>query len=218
MTRKPEVQITLGLTPMEVEIITLKASLDLIDSMVNRAMMTFSTDPSSCEIRFQDTTHQAYFSILLSDFLSIPREFFSGLSNYLDRLVSIGDKPLLRSDAVSLLKHASNGFRTWLNEAAIAPKRWFPTLDLEINLRITRRDLVTMSGNQTKHNFTQQTRQATKFRRILKENGEDVPFDDCLIALRDFYEQMYNDIFVYHSSTISAFLNDIRWGNLRVRP
>ena len=197
---------------MEVEVITLKASLDLIGSMVNREMMTFSPDLSGSEIRFQDSTHQAYFSILLSDFLSTPQEFFCGSHNYLERLVAVGANPLLRSDQVWLLKHASDAFQSWLNETALVPKRWFPTLELEIDLRITRRELVTMSGNQTKHNFTQQTRQAKKFRRILRENGEDVPFEDCLVALRDFYEQMYHDIFEYHSSTISSFLNDIRWG------
>ena len=202
----------LSLTPMEIEAITLKASLDLIGNMVNHDMMTFSPDKSNCEIRFPDHTHQAYFSILLSDFLSTPQEFFGESEDYLSRLVSIGAQPLLRSDQIALLKTASERFQGWLQETANAPMRWFPTLNLEIDLKITRRDLVTMSGNQTKHNFTQQTRQATKLRRILSDNGKDLRFDECLIALSDFYAQMYNDIFVYHSSTMAAALNDIRWG------
>ena len=197
---------------MEVEVVTLKASLDLISDMVNHQMMTFSPDLSRCEIRFRDDPHQAYFSILLSDFLSAPREFFGESSDYLARLAAIGSQPHLRSDQTALLKSASERFQRWLQETATAPMRWFPTLDLEIDLRITRRDLVTMSGNQTKHNFTQQTRQAEKLRKILKDNGQQFRFDECLIALPDFYEQMYNDIFVYHSSTMAASLNDIRWG------
>ena len=212
MKRDRTYQADLKLRPMELEVVTLKAALDLIGKMVNRQIMTLGPDHSNCEIRFQDDAHRAYFSILLSDFLSAPRQFFGESADYLARLVSIGSQPLLRSDQTALLVSASEEFRRWLNETAIAPRRWFPTLDLEIDLRITRRDLVTMSGNQTKHNFTQQTRQAEKLRGILRNNGQHCRFDECLIALPDFYAQMYDDIFVYHTSTISAFLNDVRWG------
>jgi len=197
---------------MESEVVTLRAALDLIGKMVNRQMMSFAPDPGDCEIQFRDSVHRAYFSILLSDFLSAPREFFGESSDYLERLASIGSRPLLRSDQTALLASTSAEFRRWLNETAVVPRRWFPTLGLEIDLRITRRDLVTMSGNQTKHNFTQQTRQAGRLRRILQTNGQSFRFDECLIALPDFYEQMYDDVFVYHTSTISAFLNDLRWG------
>ena len=212
MTRRRVYRTELALSAMEVEVVTLKASLDLIDDMVNHQMMTFSKDRSSCETRFRDDAHQAYFSILLSDFLSAPQEFFGESSDYVARLAAIGSQPLLRSDQTALLRSASEEFRRWLQETATAPMRWFPTLDLEIDLRITRRDLVTMSGNQTKHNFTQQTRQAEKLRKILKDNRQQFRFDECLIALPDFYKQVYNDIFLYHSSTMAASLNDIRWG------
>lgn len=212
MTRNRTHQTDLALTAMEVEVIALKASLDLISNMVNHEVMTFAPDRSSCEIRFRDDTHQAYFSILLSDFLSVPWDFFNEPSNYLAKLISIASQPLLRSDQTGLLKSASGDFQGWLNQTAIVPERWFPTLDLEIDLRIARRDLVTMSGNQTKHNFTQQTRQAKKLHRILKDNGKHFGLDACLIALPDFYQHMYNDVFAYHSSSMAAALNDIRWG------
>lgn len=213
---------------IEIEVIILKASLDLINQMVNRETMSFSFDPcdpcdlyspyqietaKEAEIRFQSYTRRAYFSILLVDFLSSPpKNFFGGSGNYLRRLNEISKSPLLRSAGVEALSKAVRSFQCWLGET-IEVESWFASLDLEIDLSIERQTFVTMCGNIGKHNFTRQTRQAEKLQQVLSQNGHDVSLDRCLIALGEDFPTIFSDnIFIYHSSTMAEFLNDIRWG------
>ncbi|MDE0074408.1 MAG: hypothetical protein OXR82_15890 [Gammaproteobacteria bacterium] len=201
----------LGLSPLEVEVAAVKASLDLIDDMVNNETMTFSIAPYGSEIRFNTPTHHAYFSILLADFFSIPREFFGGSDNYLGLLRLVCHQPLL-SDSIEPLSSAVANFDQWLGEEVTIEQRWFPSLDLTIDLKIKRRDFITSCGNICKHNYTQLTRQGKKFGEILEKNGVQVDIEKCMIALPEFYDHFFDDILVYHASTIAQHLNDVRWG------
>ncbi len=203
---------TLQLTSLEKEVITLKATLDMINDMVNYETMQFSFRDPDSSVMFNTRTHKAFFNILLVDLLSIPREFFNGDKSYLERLKDISINPLLGKRDIDSLKEAVDDFSNWLSQTVIIEKRWFPSIDLEIDLSIKRQAFVTMCGNINKHNFTQQTRQAKNLLRILEENGRQISIDKCLIALEDFQTQLYDDIFSYHAATIAEFLNNIRWG------
>ena len=94
---------------------------------------------------------------------------------------------------------------------------WFPSIDLEINLKISRQNFFYVGGNLTKHNFTRQSIVASKMKRILAENGVDKSEEDCLLVLEDFYNWFHGDgnIFGYHANTIAEFLNNLRWGIYR---
>ena len=217
MAKQKSCQEKLSLSDLEIEVIVLKASLDLIDDMVNRETMCFySCDNSSeAEVKFTTRIHQAYFSILLVDFLSSPDEkLLRGSENYLQRLDAIGECPLLGDSKVEALSGAVKSFRLWLEEKATIERRWFPSLNLEkgIDLAIERQLFIGICGNMSKHNFTRQTRQADKLQKLLKENNYDFATDECLMALEDFYTQFHKDIFLYHASVLAKFLNDIRWG------
>jgi len=207
---------TLSLTSLEKEVITLKASLDMINDMVNHETMLFSFNDPHSSIMFNTMTHKAFFNILLVDILSTPSDFFNGNKNYIERLKDICEEPLMGKLIVKqdilFLKEAVSAFLEWLSQTVIVEKRWFPSINLEINLSIQRQAFITMCGNISKHNFTQQTRQAKKLQKILGNNNQSFSLDKCLMALEDFRAQFYDDIFSYHASTITEFLNNIRWG------
>ena len=200
------------LTNIEKEVITLKAVFDLINEMVNREMMVFHIGSPYSSVMFHRGAQKALFNILLVDLISVPKGFFDADLNYIERIREVCLKPQFGNTCVDFLKTTANDFLAWLSESVIIENRWFCSIGLEIDLTIKRQDLITICGNMAKHNFTQQTRQAQKFQRILRDNGEEVSLDSCLLALSDCREQLYDDIFAYHIPTITEFLNNIRWG------
>lgn len=214
--RKDVVEGTLNLTPLEQEIITLKAVVDMIGDMVNNETMTIHFSDPDSSVMFKTMTHMAFFSIILVDLLSKPKEFFTGDKGYIDRLRGICIKPLMGEiQDIRELTEAVCAFARWLSEKVTIQNRWFPSLDLEIGLTIERQVFISICGNITKHNFTHLIRQADRLRKILCENGKSISLDRCILALQDFRQQFYDDIFHYHSSTIAEFLNNIRWGIYR---
>lgn len=212
MAKGKTFQEMFDLTPLEQEAITLKAVLGMINDMVNHETMTFLLNDPHSEIRFKSMTHKAYFNILLVDFLSIPGDFFKEQKTYLERLGDICENPLFGDDYIANLKKAVSEFSSWLSQTVVVEKRWFSSLDLSIDLSIKRETFIIICGNLSKHNFTQQTRQARKLAQVMKDNGQSISLDRCLIALEEFYEQFAEDIIYYHASTIAEFLNNIRWG------
>jgi hypothetical protein len=213
MVRKDVIEDMLNLTPLEQEIITLKAVMDMIGDMVNHEVMTFHFSDTDTSIMFKTMTHMAFFNIILVDLLSKPSGFFSNDKSYFDRLEEICVNPSMgNTQDIRELAEAVCAFARWLSEEVPVQNRWFPSLNLQIDLRIKRNIFIGICGNIAKHNFTQLTRQADRLRRVFCENGQAVSLDKCILALQDFREQFYKDIFHYHSSTIAEFLNNIRWG------
>jgi hypothetical protein len=211
--RKDVVEDMLNLTPLEQEIITLKAVLDMIGDMVNHETMTVHLSDPDTSVMFNTMTHMAFFNIILVDLLSKPSEFFTGDKSYMDRLKEICINPRMGEiQEIRELSEAVCAFAGWLSEKVTIQNRWFPSLELQIDLSIERQVFISICGNITKHNFTQLTRQAKRLRQVFCENGESISLDKCILALQDFRQQFYDDIFHYHSSTIAEFLNNIRWG------
>lgn len=213
MARKDVVADMLNLTPFEEEIITLKAVLDMIDDMVNHETMTIHFSDPNSSVMFRTMTHMSFFHIVLVDLLSKPSGFFVSDKNYIDRLGEICANPCVGEvQDVRELSRAVCAFDKWLSEEVTIQDRWFPSLELQIHLRIKRQVFINICGNITKHNFTQLTRQADRLRDVFSVNGKDISHDKCILALQDFRVQFYDDICQYHSSTIAEFLNNIRWG------
>ena len=211
--RNDAVQDMLNLTPLEQEIITLKAVLDMIGDMVNREVMTIPFSDPDSSVMFKTTTHMAFFNIILVDLLSKPNRFFTGDNSYIDRLKEICANPRMSEvQDMQELRVAVCAFDRWLSEEVAIQNRWFPSLELQIDLRIKRQVFIRICGNITKHNFTHLTGVAKILKEVFRENGESISLDRCILALQDFRQQFYEDIFLYHSSTIAEFLNNIRWG------
>lgn len=211
--RKDVVEEMLNLTPLEQEIITLKAVLDMIGDMVNHETVTLHFSDPDSSVMFKTMTHMAFFNIILVDLLSKPSGFFIGDKSYIDRLEEICRNP--RMGEIGDIRELSEvvcAFAKWLSEKVTIQDRWFPSLELEINLSIERQVFIRICGNIAKHNLTRLTWEAGNLRKIFYENGKSISLEKCILALQDFRQQFYDDIFHYHSSTIAEFLNDIRWG------
>jgi hypothetical protein len=207
------VEKTLNLTPLEQEIITLKAVLDMIRDMVNHETMTIHFSDPDTSVMFKTMTHMAFFNIILVDLLSKPKGFFTGDKSYIDRLREICADPRMGEIQDSReLNEAVCAFARWLSEMVTVENRWFPSLELQIDLRIQRQVFISICGNITKHNFTRLTQVAKKLKQVFSENDLSIPLDKCILALQDFRQQFYDDVFHYHSSTIAEFLNNIGWG------
>lgn len=107
-------------------------------------------------------------------------------------------------------------FDTWLNqyvqfEDTDQPKLlWFPSIDKELTLEITRIEYIRICGNISKHNPLGLDRQAKKVQQVFRLSKEEITLTQALLAIDDFYEQFNGSIFSYHSSSIVEFLNNIR--------
>lgn len=213
MARKDAIGEILNLTPTEKEIITLKAVVDMIGDMVNHEVMTIHSSDPDTSIMFKTMTHMAFFNIILVDLLSRPNNFFTSDKSYFDRLEEICINPRMgKTQDIRELAEAVCVFARWLSEEVTVQNRWFPSLDLQIDLKIKRKVFIGICGNIAKHNFTQLTRQAERLKKVFCENGLALSLDKCILALQDFRQQFYNDVFHYHSATIAEFLNNIQWG------
>jgi hypothetical protein len=69
-----------------------------------------------------------------------------------------------------------------------------------------------MCGDLSKHNFLRAIGVAEDLKALLVDSGIKADLEDALLALPEFYQRFHSDILNYHASTITAFLNDIRWG------
>ncbi len=202
-----------NLTPLEQEIITLKVVLDMIGDMVNHETMTIHFSRPDTLVMFNTMTHMAFFNIILVDLLSKPSKPFMGDKCYLERLKEICANPRIgKIEDIRELSEAVCAFARWLSEKVTIQNRWFPSLELSVDLNIERTVFIRICGNIAKHNLTHLTGAAKTLREVFAENGQSISDDKCVLALQDFRTQFYHDVFHYHSSTIAEFLNNIRWG------
>ena len=198
----------------EREVIFLRTITDLIDSMVN--LSTFQVCGSSPEayILFHTSHHQKLFNILLVDLLSKADKHLVGRSlSYPEVLREICKEPSFDIDSsIDNLGSAVNSFSDWLSFEPTV-KVWFPSIDYDGPLKLSRHTFISICGNVSKHSILRQSHQAKKLKSILEQSGvQEVTLEDALLAVENFYEWFHEDIFNYHSSTIAELLNEIQWG------
>lgn len=214
-------------TDMEREAIILNATLGMIDDMVNHAIF-MPLGKKRQETNLLPTTQLALvqFSTLLRDFLSPvtakgnkPLPF--GLPKppngddvtdhtTLFYLKQIGKNPLLGIE-IEPLNAIVSGFADWLNETAIVPLVWLPSISTELDLKIKRIDFIRTSGDIGKHNFLRLEGQARRVQRILSENDMKVDLSEAYSALPDIWEWFHTHLLAFHASNIAEFLNNIRY-------
>ena len=203
----------MNFSKVEKEVIFLKAINELIDSMVNHEVLDiYGTDPNS-EIRFNSTTHQKYFNIILVDFLSRSDKRAIGEEHsYLSAIRSICESPnFTESDSINSLKSATEDFIAWL-EQEVQVSIWLPSIEQGTVLSIKRVDFLKICGNISKHNFSRLSVTAKELMNIFKRNCINIDLGQALLVLDEFYERFHSDILEYHGGTIAEFLNNIRWG------
>ena len=207
---------TLSLNKTEKEILTLKSVFDLINDLVNYNMMSLSHHDPHSEIRFKSDIHQKFFYVKLMDFLSDGHKIWGVGKIFTDALQDICNQPRL-NNYINLLKKETSNFLAWLddfiqfeNDGEIR-KLWFPSIDIETSLKITRLQALKICGNMAKHNTYILSGQAKAIRKIFKNNGYEIELSDAFLVFQEFFEQFHDDIFNYHGSTVAELLNNIRW-------
>jgi hypothetical protein len=197
---------------IETEVVLLKATKELIDSMVNFELLELLGNDPASEIRFRSATHQRFFNIVLVDFLSCTDErAIVQKTSYLSGLRTIGSNPSFgTANSVRSLQEATDSFTNWLQQE-VQVDAWFPSLGAQTKVKITRLNFLKMCGDICKHNFLRSGGVARNLQETLSKSGTDIPIEDAMLALGDFYERFHTDILNYHASTIAEFLNNIRW-------
>jgi len=205
--------------PVEVEVIILRAVWDLLDSLVNREVLQFDGTPASTTVRPQRPSSKALFAARLNDFLSYPNAL--GLPTppatlpqeartYLFHLRAVAGAPQLNTSGGALIAAATEALADWLGVTFVAPKTWFPSIERELDFRLTRVGFLKICGNISKHNFSRLGVDVSRIRRLFADNGVDLTEEQGFLVIPDFYGRYFDDIFAYHLTTIAAMLNDLR--------
>ena len=211
MAKKDTSVVTL--TDIEKEVVVLKAIKELVDSIVNLEVLTLS-DKDPAEVRFRSMTHAKFFNLVLVDVLSkIDEKGFVEPNTYLSYLAAITKNPHFNVDgSVDDLAASTQQFRDWLDARFSREKVWLPSIETEMELGLSRIELIKIGGNICRHNFLRAVGISMDVQKIMARNGVDITLDQALLVLPDLNEWLHGDMFLYHSSTIAEFLNNIRWG------
>ncbi|MBL1255461.1 hypothetical protein [Methylocystis sp. Sn-Cys] len=212
---------------IEREVIILNAVLELIDEMVNYEMFVKLRRTSDAELRFNTSTHQRLFNIILVDFLSqpqikgqkpipfdLPKPHSSARPSdytYLFYIRSICDDPKLSHD-VCHLRAPIDAFADWLDAECLIEQVWLPSIDTELDIRVPRITFLKICGDIGKHNFARLEGNVKKICGILAKNHHMIDEGKGYLVLPEFYDWFHKHVFAYHASAIAEFLNNIRWG------
>ena len=211
---------------VEREAIILNSAWEMIDGMVNWAMFVKNDRPDPTNLMFQTSQHARLFVILLGDFLSDIRGFKGapaplGLrpapSNarpsdltFLFHLRQVCADPKLGYGTASL-RRTVDELAAWLEGEFIATGVNLHTIDLVVDLRVSRYRYLKMCGDMAKHNLARLSTNVSHLSKLLAQAGHSVSEQQAYLAVETFYEWFQQDIFIYHSSQIGEFLNNIRW-------
>jgi hypothetical protein len=214
------------LNEVEQECIILNSVWGMIDRMVNWAMFVKQDRTVPTNMMFKTSAHARLFNILLGDFLSELRAFKGesiplGLKSapsgarisdltFLYYLRQVCADPRLGSD-IAGLSEISEGFATWLEGEIIAKGVNLPDIDVVADLHVTRYRYLKICGDIAKHNLGRLAGNVKHIRALLAASGNPVSEQDGYLAVQSFFEWFHTDIFIYHSSAIVEFLNNIRW-------
>jgi hypothetical protein len=211
---------------IEQEAIILNSAWIMIDGMVNWAMLVKNNRTEPTNVLFETGQHRRLFIILLGDFLSDVRTLEGspqplGLTmapsnarpsdlTFLFHLRQVCGDPKLGGDA-SGLSAAIEAFADWLEGDFIAASVNLHAIDVVADLRIARYRYLKMCGDIAKHNLARLQTNVRHLRKLLDAAGHPATEQDAYLAVESFFEWFQNCIFIYHSSQIAEFLNNIRW-------
>lgn len=198
---------------IEIESIQLKVITEAIDEMVNHEAMNFPKRNTDVIVGFSSSTHKKVFNILLVDFLSnLDKGLFNNSSSCLKALREVCDSPSFNaSNSIACLEKNVFILKEWLEEE-VSVDTWFPSIELNIDLKIRRFDFIKICGNTCKHSLGRLTKTANDLRKIFQNNGTNISEEESFLALEDFYERFHTDILSYHASYLCEMINNIRWG------
>jgi hypothetical protein len=211
---------------LERKAVILNSAWEMIDGMVNWAMFVKNDRTEPTSLMFETRQHSLLFAILLGDFLSeirafkgdpVPLGLRTAPSNarpsdltYLFHLRQVSADPKLETDTTAL-SAVIEAFANWLEGEFTAPGVNLHAIDVVADLRIARFRYIKMCGDTAKHNLARLAANVGHLRRLLEAAGRPVSGQEAYLAVENFFEWFRDDIFIYHSSQIAEFLNNMRW-------
>jgi hypothetical protein len=211
---------------IEREAIILNSAWEMIDGMVNWAMFVKNDCTEPTNLMFETMHHSRLLAILLGDFLSeirafkgdpVPLGLKSAPSNarpsdltFLFHLRQVCVDPKLGTDTTAL-SAAVEAFADWLEGEFIAHSVNLSAIDVVADLRVARIRYIKMCGDIAKHSLARLTPNVGHLRKLLEAAGHPVSEQEAYLAVENFFEWFHGDIFIYHSSQIAEFLNNMRW-------
>jgi hypothetical protein len=211
---------------IEQECIILNSVWEMIDGMVNWAMFVKHDRTEPTNMMFETSQHSRLFAILLGDFLSQLRAFKGqpiplGLRaapskarpsdlTFLYYLRQVCAKPHFAPEAADLSAR-TEAFATWLEGDFVASGVNLHAIDVVADMRVHRYRYIKICGDIAKHNLARLETNVGHIRKLLVSSGHTVSEQEAYLAVENFFEWFHNDIFIYHSSHIAEFLNNIRW-------
>ena len=204
---------------IEQEAIVLNWAWEMIDGMVNWAMFDMNDGTEPTNLMFKTDQHSQLFIILLRDFLSqasaslglkrVPHNARPSDRTFLFHLRQVCADPKLGTDTTALVT-AIETFASWLEGEFTAAVN-LSAIDVVADLRVARVRYIQMCGDIAKHSLARLDSRVGDLRKLLKKAGHSVSEHEAYLAVDDFFERFHDDIFLYHSSHIAEFLNNIRW-------
>ena len=127
MAKKSTATGDLPFTPVEFEVIGLKALTNCLDSMMNHEVLSVRGSDPNTEIMFKSLIHQRLFTALVVDFLAQPDKKMFGLDgSYLEVLQRICSTPHLGSEELAAsVSNSVSALDSWLNAEIVVNKVWF---------------------------------------------------------------------------------------------
>ena len=215
---------------IEREAVILNSAWTMIDGMVNWAIFVRTKLDEPTNLMFKDRGHQLVFVILLRDFLSqvhargnqpvplglrrTPQDACPADRTFLFHLRQVCELPQLGAHAIEL-RQAVEAFAEWLEEEFDAQEVWLPDIDVQADLRIARYRYITMCGDIAKHHLGRLSVNARHIQDLLRQADRDIDEQMSYLAVENFFQWFFDNIFLYHSSQIAEFLNNIRWAIFR---
>jgi hypothetical protein len=198
----------------------------MIDGMVNWGMFVNNDHTELRSLMFETSRHSRLFIILLGDFLSEIRGFKGnpaplGLKpapsnarpsdlTFLFHLRQVCANPKLGTDTAAL-NTAIETFADWLEGEFTAPDVNLPDIEVVADLRVARFRYIKMCADMAKHSLARLATNVGHLRKLLEAAGHPVGEQEAYLAVENFFKWFHDDIFIYHSSQIAEFLNNIRW-------
>lgn len=203
----------IDLSDGEKELAYLQAALASINEAVNHDKIELRGAGEEKEVWFKTSNHQAVYSILLVDFLSKPDATFFNVDKPIIQFLKFEDnQPHFNFyNSADGLKKAAASFESWLGGEIVIEHMWLPSVSIECDLKITRKELLEISGTALKHNFFKLSRQAKKVQNILSKNGHEISLQNIFPVFDDFNEYIREGGFLtYMGQTVVEFLNNVR--------
>ena len=201
----------------EQETIGLCIALEAVGDIVNHALLELRdvrSLPGETEVYFHSHVHEQLFLIRLLDFAKEggDRSLTGVTGSCLAVLQSAcGNKSFDIDGSVNDLVESVTALDDWLNNQDNI-SLWLPTLDIDANIEVSRLNLLTITANQSKHNLSRLTGVSRCIKRILEDNGYNVPLESIPLSLEDFQEHLQENYFIYYGTWLAELLSNIRWG------